>query len=103
MQKFGPFSIPVTNYIEHLQKDEHFYVMNILGLLVSVTTSHKEKTSLKALTTTEYRIFYRNWIEKLFAYFIRFATEKNYKVLMSEDVPMRNQRVFYEKRYKIFK
>ena len=64
--------------------------MNILGLIVSVTTSHKEKTSLKALATTEYKIFYRNWFEKIFAYLIRYATKKNYKVLMSEDVPMRN-------------
>ena len=98
MQKFGPFSVPVTNYIEHLQKDEHFYVMNILGLIVSVTTSHKEKNSLKALTITEYKIFYRNWIEKFFAYLIRYATKKNYKVLMSEDVPMRNQRGFLRKK-----
>ena len=98
MQKFGPFSVPVTNYIEHVQKDEHFYVLNILGLLVSVTTSHKEKTPLKALTTTEYKIFYRNWVEKIFAYLIRYATKKNYKVLMSEDVPMRNQRGFLRKK-----
>ena len=97
MQKFGPFSVPVTNYIEHLHKNEHFYVMNILGLIVSVTTSHKEYSSLKALTTTEYKIFYRNWVEKSFAYLIKIATRKNYKVLMSEDVPMRNQRGFLRK------
>ena len=92
MQKFGPFSIPVTNYIEHLESDKHFYVMNILGMVVSITTSHKSEGYLKALTNTEYKFYYRSFFEKFFAFLIRFATRRNYKVLMSEDVPMRQQR-----------
>ena len=92
MQRFGPFCVPVTNYIEHLKSDKHFYVMNILGMIVSVTTSHNEKSDLKALTITEYKFYYRSLIEKIFAFVIKFATKRNYKVLMSEDVPMRNQR-----------
>ena len=36
MQRFGPFTIPVTNYIEHTKSDYHFYVMNILGMVVAL-------------------------------------------------------------------
>ncbi len=97
MQKFGPFCIPVTNYIEHTDMNKHSYVMNILGMVVSVNTTHKSEDNLKAKTTTEYRFFYRNLLEKLAAIAIKFATKKNYKVLMSEDVPMRNQRGFLRK------
>ena len=92
MQKFGPFCIPVTNYIEHTDMKKHSYVMNILGMVVSVTTTHQNEDIIKAKTTTEYKFFYRNFLEKLFAIAIKFATRKNYKVLMSEDVPMRIQR-----------
>ena len=42
MQKFGPFKIPVSTYIEHLETDKHSYVMNILGMVVSVTTHISE-------------------------------------------------------------
>ena len=94
MQRFGPFSVPVSNYIEHLNKNEHFYVMNILGMVISINTTHNEKERLKAITTTEYKFYYRNIFEKLFAYIIKFSTKKNYKILMSEDKPMRNQRGF---------
>ena len=103
MQKFGPFCIPVTNYIEHIDKKKHSYVMNILGMVVSVTTIHQSEDKLKAKTTTEYKFFYRNFLEKLFAIVIKFATKKNYKVLMSEDVPMRIQRGLLRKNKIFFK
>ena len=94
MQKLGPISIPVSNYIEHLEKDKHCYVMNIVGMVVAVTTTHKTASNGKAETLTEYKFYYRSFIEKLFAFLIKTATKKNYKVLMSEDKPMRNQRGF---------
>lgn len=94
MQRLGPFSVPVSNYIEHLDKDKHSYVMNILGMVVSVTTTHKKATDGKAETLTEYKFYYRSLIEKLIAFVIKNATKKNYKILMSEDKPMRNQRGF---------
>ena len=94
MQRLGPFSVPVSNYIEHLDKEKHTYVMNILGMVVSVTTTHKKATDGKAETLTEYKFYYRSLIEKLIAFVIKNATKKNYKILMSEDKPMRNQRGF---------
>ncbi len=94
MQRFGPFSFPISNYIEHLEKNKHSYVMNILGLVVAVKTTHNKETSGKAETLTEYKFYYRSLIEKIFALIIKNATKKNYKVLMSEDKPMRNQRGF---------
>ena len=97
MQKFGPFSVPVSTYIEHLSSKEHTYVMNIIGMMVSVTTKHKNEGKLKALTITEYKFFYRSFLEKMICFLFKLATRKNYKVLMSEDVPMRNQKGFLRK------
>lgn len=92
MQQLGPFSIPVANYIEHTDKNQHRYWMNIVGMVVGVATTHNSTKGGKSETLTEYKFYYRNFVEKIFAFFIKQATKKNYSVLMSEDVPMRNQR-----------
>ena len=94
MQRIGPLSIHVANYIEHTERNQHRYWMNIVGMVVAVTTTHNSTPDGKSKTLTEYNFFYRSFLEKIFAFLIKQATKKNYKVLMSEDVPMRNQRGF---------
>jgi hypothetical protein len=91
LQKIGPFTLPAAVTILHDKQSHHDYVMTILNLVICVNTQH-EPHHAGCKTTTRYSFYYRNFIGRLLAVLARYATRKNYAVLMSEDMPMRDQR-----------
>jgi hypothetical protein len=91
LQKIGPIEIPASVSIIHERADLHSYVMIILNIAIGVETTH-ESVDEGCLTTTNYTFFYKGiagWIVCMLA---RFSTRRNYRILMSEDMPMRYQR-----------
>ena len=91
LQKIGPFTLPAAVTILHASQAHHDYVMTILNLVICVNTQH-EPLHGGCKTTTRYSFYYRHFIGYLLGLLARYATRKNYAVLMSEDMPMRNQR-----------
>jgi hypothetical protein len=91
LQKVGPFTLPAAVTILHDKQTHHDYVMTILNLVICVSTQH-ETCQSGCKTTTRYSFYYRNFIGHLLAILARYSTRKNYAVLMSEDMPMRDQR-----------
>jgi nitrite reductase/ring-hydroxylating ferredoxin subunit len=65
--------------------------MTILNIVIHVTTKHIQKNR-ECLTTTDYRFFYNGLLGLLVCRLAKRATRNNYKILMSEDRPMRVQR-----------
>jgi hypothetical protein len=97
LQKIGPFLLPAIVHIEHVSRDLHSYYIAILNISISVETLHF-MASNKCVTKTDYRFFYNDFLGHLVALLARFATRRNYKLLMSEDMPMRIQRGALRKR-----
>ena len=92
LQKIGPFSIPASISIQHKNAGKHSYCMTILSLVIYVTTEHLNIGHNKCTTNTKYEFYYQGIIGYLLAFLAKQATKRNYKVLMSEDMPMRNCR-----------
>jgi hypothetical protein len=91
LQRFGPFSVPVSLQVSHVDAGVHEYLLTILNLVIRVTTRH-EPSDGGCMTSTHYIFYFRGILGHLFALMARFATRRNYRVLMSEDLPMREQR-----------
>lgn len=91
LQKIGPFRLPVSVCILHSEVGLHTYTMTILNILIHVRTVH-QGDDVRCLTTTTYAFYYRGFFGMLLSRLARIATRSNYRILMSEDVPMRNQR-----------
>ena len=91
LQKIGPFTLPASVSILHEQPEIHEYVMTILNIMIHVNTKHIQKTN-ECLTTTDYSFCYKGLLGLIICRLARRATRNNYKVLMSEDRPMRLQR-----------
>jgi len=91
MQRLGPFVVPASLHVSHLEARVHDYLLTILNIVVRVATSH-ERSDSGCLTITQYTFYFRGFLGRLAALMARFATKCNYGVLMSEDLPMRVQR-----------
>jgi hypothetical protein len=91
LQRVGPFEIPASVNISHLTAGKHEYIMTILNIGISVVTSHKNDSD-GCLTTTTYEFFYKDLAGFIMCLLARMTTRKNYRILMSEDMPMRIQR-----------
>lgn len=92
IQQIGPLSLPAMVFIQHRDVNSHEYLMSILNILIYVNTTHVNTGLNKATTNTEYQFFFRGLVGRAVAYLARYATKKNYSILMSEDMPMRLQR-----------
>ena len=82
--------IPILVNNFHTERDHHTYCFQFLFFFVIVETNYFIENN-KTIVRTRYRIFSKP-ILKLFHYFIKLSLKKNYLILMSEDIPMRNQR-----------
>ena len=91
LQRVGPFEFPASVSILHEQPNIHEYVMTILNIVIHVVTEHIQKGG-DCLTTTKYRFYYKGLLGLIICRLARKATRNNYKILMSEDRPMRFQR-----------
>ena len=91
LQKIGPFTLPASVSILHEQPEVHEYVMTVLNIVIHVNTTHIQKIN-ECLTTTDYRFYFKGLLGLIVCRLARRATRNNYKVLMSEDRPMRLQR-----------
>jgi hypothetical protein len=91
LQRIGPWLVPATLHIEHEDPSVHHYLLTILNLVVCVSTTHAAHAK-GCLTTTTYNFHYRGPLGWFMAHLARWATRRNYRVLMAEDRPMREQR-----------
>ena len=91
LQKLPFIVIPNIIYQEHSEQKYHEAVASTLTLVISIIVEHDEKNG-RALTKTNYRFYYNNLFQKIFAYVARYFTKKNYKNVISEDEPLRVQR-----------
>lgn len=91
LQRIGPLLFPASLFIEHEQASTHDYLLTILNLAIRVCTRHQSHPQ-GCLTTTTYAFYYRGPWAWLLAQLARWATRRNYRVLMREDRPMREQR-----------
>lgn len=91
MQKVGPFLLPASVHISHVEATKHEYVMTILNIVIAVETTHTE-TGDGCETTTKYLFYHKGFIGWLVSHLAKYATRQNYHTLMSEDMPMRLQR-----------
>lgn len=93
LQKIGPISLPARIDIFHEHDYRHIYVMSILSIVVCVETTHEEGADEnECITTTNYVFYYKGVPGRVIAILARWATKRNYEILMSEDMPMRRQR-----------
>lgn len=92
IQQIGPIKIPAMVFIQHRDLHSHEYLMSILNIIIYVKTSHIDKGFNKSSTNTVYQFFFNGFTGRVVAYLARYATKKNYAILMSEDMPMRVQR-----------
>jgi hypothetical protein len=91
LQRIGPFAVPASLHVSHVASDVHDYLLIVLNIIVRVTTHH-QPSGAGCLTTTRYNFYFRGILGRLVALMARYATRRNYRVLMSEDLPMREQR-----------
>lgn len=91
LQTVGPFTFPASVYTEHRTSNQHDYVMTIMGMVIQVKTQYRMIGNI-CNTTTYYRFLYRGFLGFLIALLAKMATRRNYRILMSEDIPMRLQR-----------
>lgn len=91
LQRIGPLLFPASLFIEHEQASTHDYLLTILNLAIRVCTRHQSHPQ-GCLTTTTYAFYYRGPWGWVMAQLARWATRRNYRVLMREDLPMREQR-----------
>jgi len=91
VQRLGPFKVPVTVFLKHEDPTEHYYVLNILCIVAEVSTQYIN-SGTHCITRTKYKFWYKGIVGLIVAFLARISTIANYNKLMSEDVPMRNQR-----------
>jgi len=91
LQKILFLNNPLLIYQEHTNKEKHEYVATSYGITISIITEHRD-SKVGALTITNYRFYYNNFLGFIFALIAKFATKKNYKKVMAEDLPLRVQR-----------
>ena len=91
LQQIGPLILPASVSISHTRPDIHDYCMIILNIAIFVRTTHGTNGN-NGLTTTDYKFMYKGAVGYLVSQIARMATKRNYRTLMSEDMPMRMQR-----------
>ena len=90
-QKILGFSFPI-NLVNYLfKKDELIYYFTIFNLIVIINT---KAIQLKKGTNVEttYYIFYKNAFIKIFLPILKKIIIRNNKILMKDDIPMRERR-----------
>ena len=92
IQRIGPFAFPAPLHVVHEEHDCHEYLVAILSLVISIRTKHEPRSGGGCLTTTAYKFYFRDPISRLLAWLARWSARRNYQILMSEDLPMRQQR-----------
>lgn len=92
IQRIGPFVFPAPLHVVHEEHDCHEYLVTILSLVISIRTKHEPRSGGGCLTTTAYKFYFRDPISRLLAWLARWSARRNYQILMSEDLPMRQQR-----------
>ena len=92
IQSFMGISLPAMVSIYHYDSREHRYYMQIANIVIEVKTVHLSVAANRTRTTTRYKFYFRGLVGYLVGRLARFATRRNYKVLMSEDIPMRLKR-----------
>lgn len=97
LQRVGPLLLPAAVSIFHHEPGRHDYIMSLLNVIIVVATTH-EPFDCGCKTTTSYAFYYRGLFGYLVAFGARLMTRRNYKTLMSEDLPMRNQRGLLRRR-----
>lgn len=85
---FKKIPILVNNF--HNKPDHHTYCFQLFFFFIIVETCYFRENN-KTFVRTRYRIFTKP-LFKLLHYFVKLSLKKNYKILMSEDIPMREQK-----------
>jgi len=95
---FKKIPILVNNF--HTDSNYHTYCFQIFVFFIIVETRYTKEQNNKTCVSTRYRIFSNPWFKFLHS-FIKSSLKKNYRILMSEDIPMRDQRgILRSKGYK---
>jgi nitrite reductase/ring-hydroxylating ferredoxin subunit len=91
LQKVGPFSIPLNVVNLATSADSQLYYTSAFFFVLIIETSWVSIGPNKCRVTTQYRIGSTPFLRFVHP-IIRKVLEKNYTVLMSADIPMREQR-----------
>jgi len=93
IQMIGPFAFPAITLMKHDEPHIHEYTTLIMGRVVTITSEHLDGPEPgTARTVTSYKFYYRNVLSKQIARISRFLIQKNYKIVMDEDRPLREHR-----------
>jgi nitrite reductase/ring-hydroxylating ferredoxin subunit len=84
------FRIPLVMFLSARERVQTYYMSWLFFILV-VETSWEEPVPLRTRTTTRYAIGSPGWLVWVHRWIHR-ALHRNYDVLMSEDLPMRDRR-----------
>jgi len=91
------FFITIANIIYQIHENPgvHEYLAVALNIPISIITYHDNNEKLgklKTETKTNYHFYYRSFFGFILAKIAVLATKRNYKKVISEDMPMRTQR-----------
>lgn len=91
LQRLGPLRFPMTVYIGESGDQGAVYVASAGPFVMVVETTWVSIGELRTRVTTRYEVFSSKRLKPLHR-LIHRALSRNYDILMSEDLPMRNQR-----------
>lgn len=92
VQNIPLFRLPLTVTQYKTSKDSITYYTSFGLYLVIIETRWAEVGPNRTRVTTTYAIGWIGWLTGLGFPLIRWLLRRNYKILMSEDIPMRDQR-----------
>ena len=91
-QKLPFLRLPLTVLTYQSAPNAVTYYTSFAFFLLIIQTSWEAMGSTRTRVTTRYAVGWTGWLVGLFYPVIRKLLERNYRILMSEDIPMRNQR-----------
>ena len=88
-----PFArIPLTVLIYQTARNSITYYTSFLLYLVLIETTWEEVAPLRTRVVTRYAVGTKSWLGRLGFPLIKWLLRRNYRILMSEDLPMRDWR-----------
>jgi hypothetical protein len=88
-----PFArFPLTVLIYQTSRNSITYYTSFFFFLLIIETRWEEVASLRTCVTTRYAIGSTSWLVRLGFPLVKWLLRRNYRILMSEDIPMRDWR-----------
>lgn len=91
LQRIGPFRLPIAVFNQSIDRRENLYFSSLGPFVLVINTTWKLIDVKNTVVTTSYHLFSSRWL-KLAHKAVHRVLGRNYRVLMSADLPMRERR-----------